>query len=627
MDDGEPSKERVDAQALLTLSDLPVENSVQELVLRESKKLANSSTEIQSYLGGNELVLTKSRPRRKSKPCSEVRDIISDPRFVHRVYYEDTPRGPNPRGYIPKASNDGQQNNPQQRAQLQMNFMESLATNIPPFTSPAYQLDEKEAFRVRLLEITTAAIIPVAESCGVTLGPSSIRIKCIGSLRNGLALPESNVDLVLIFRDIEVPEPLQNEIPGIVERAYIEAGLGARRAISGGCPILQICEKPSKELLEALKAELEARDEHNHNPASPVNSDGSSTFPGDAGIICNLHFFCRLPIYNTELLRCYSLCDERVRRVVTFVKHWARCRKINDPERGTLSSYGYTLMALHYLTNVVAPPVVPNLQIIYHPHQRASKKRRGKAQDGNLDSHVEGCDVRFFDREEEIVSRSRKSAPTGNRQSVGDLLRGFFAYYSQRPSTAQTAPGSRKASFDWVNWTISIRTRGGLLSKDDKNWTRARFINDGVHFGYQYNLLAIEDPFQLDHNVAQTVTRAGISAIRSEFIRAHMIINRVQETPRGWVWYKDDGEPGEDFFAPPEGNTGYRVSVPPPPSADVKRDRQVRPARRGRSGGARRKRLLPTPGGDLQTRTGAHPVDNILIPLREQQPHGLTESG
>lgn len=606
------------AQGLLTLPNSLVENSTQHLVVREGKKAqANSSTGIQPYRVGHELVLAKPRPR----SCSGVRDIISDPRFVHRVYYEVCPPGPGPRGYIPKAPYSDQQYDLRQRAQLQVNFLESLATDIPPFSSPVYQLSEKEAFRVRLLKIATAAIFPVAESYGVMLGPSSIKIKCIGSLRNGLALPESSVDLVLVFRDIEAPEPLQDEIPQTVERACIEAGLGARRAISGGHSILRICEKPSEEFLEALKAEMEARDEETDNPMAVVKGGSSNTFPGDSGIICNLHFFSRLPIYNTELLRCYSLCDERVRRVVTFVKHWARSRKINDPERGTLSSYGYTLMVLHYLTNVVVPPVVPNLQIIYHPHQRAKMKRKEKTKEEEPESHVEGCDVRFFDREEEILARSRNSAPTGNRQAVGDLLRGFFAYYSQRPqrpSGSRTVPRSRKDCFDWINWAISIRTRGGLLDKYDKNWTRARFVDDGVHFGYQYYLLAIEDPFQLDHNVAQTVTRAGISAIRDEFARAHMIINRVQETPRGWVWHKDNGEPGEDFFAPPEGNGDYRVSIPPPPP---------RPAKKWSAGGTRRKRLPPTPGDDLEGRTGAHPVDSHLIPLKEQQQLGLTGSG
>lgn len=40
-------------------------------------------------------------------------------------------------------------------------------------------------------------------------------------------------------------------------------------------------------------------------------------------------------------------------------------------------------------------------------------------------------------------------------------------------------------------------------------------------------LFAIEDPFELDHNVARTVTHHGIVAIRDEFRRAWRIITAI----------------------------------------------------------------------------------------------------
>ena len=40
-------------------------------------------------------------------------------------------------------------------------------------------------------------------------------------------------------------------------------------------------------------------------------------------------------------------------------------------------------------------------------------------------------------------------------------------------------------------------------------------------------LFAIEDPFELEHNVARTVTHPGIVAIRDEFRRAWRILNAV----------------------------------------------------------------------------------------------------
>lgn len=48
-------------------------------------------------------------------------------------------------------------------------------------------------------------------------------------------------------------------------------------------------------------------------------------------------------------------------------------------------------------------------------------------------------------------------------------------------------------------------------------------------------LFAIEDPFELDHNVARTVDHNGIVAIRDEFRRAWRIIAAVgrEEQPEG----------------------------------------------------------------------------------------------
>lgn len=51
----------------------------------------------------------------------------------------------------------------------------------------------------------------------------------------------------------------------------------------------------------------------------------------------------------------------------------------------------------------------------------------------------------------------------------------------------------------------------------------------------QRYLFAIEDPFELDHNVARTVNHNGIVAIRDEFRRAWRIITAIgrEEQPEG----------------------------------------------------------------------------------------------
>lgn len=90
---------------------------------------------------------------------------------------------------------------------------------------------------------------------------------------------------------------------------------------------------------------------------------------------------------NTAMLRCYSTIDSRVKvkqkldltydrqtdthdnflfylfQVLGYmVKLFARTCDIGDASRGSLSSYAYILMLLHYLQQV-EPPVIPVLQV------------------------------------------------------------------------------------------------------------------------------------------------------------------------------------------------------------------------------------------------------------------------
>lgn len=52
---------------------------------------------------------------------------------------------------------------------------------------------------------------------------------------------------------------------------------------------------------------------------------------------------------NTKLLRTYGSIDPRVRNLVFLIKHWAKNRHLNSPSDGTLSSYGFILLLIHFL--------------------------------------------------------------------------------------------------------------------------------------------------------------------------------------------------------------------------------------------------------------------------------------
>ena len=233
---------------------------------------------------------------------------------------------------------------------------------------------------------------------------------------------------------------------------------------------------------------------------------GPLDFPNDGvGIQCDINFFNPLGLHNTQMLHCYSLCDDRVHRMVLCVKAWAKKRKVNSSYNGTLSSYGYVLMVLHYLVNIANPPVLPNLQF--------TGQRLG------LPIHtIDGWQIQFWSDTAAITAAANQGQLTRNTESVGALLAGFFQYYAS-PSSGR--------GFIWMKNVLSLRTPGGILSKESKGWTGARTeTTDKKEIRHRY-LFAIEDPFELEHNVARTVTHQGIVAIRDEFRRAQRIMHDI----------------------------------------------------------------------------------------------------
>ena len=264
----------------------------------------------------------------------------------------------------------------------------------------------------------------------------------------------------------------------------------------------------ARNALKTLPNILKRHREHGVNPLDYPKSG--------VGIQCDINFSNLLALHNTKLLYCYSLCDARVKLMVLFVKSWAKRRKINSPYHGTLSSYGYVLMVLHYLINVAKPPVLPNLQ-----HVPAAMIDQ---QDNT--SELEGYNIRFWRDEAAITATVQRGQMNSNTESTGSLLRGFFQYFGTN---------NLPYTFDWMTQVLSLRTIGGILTKQSKGWMSAKTVtteakNQGdekKEVRHRY-LFAIEDPFEIDHNVARTVVHNGIVAIRTEFRRAVAIIGSVR---------------------------------------------------------------------------------------------------
>ena len=312
------------------------------------------------------------------------------------------------------------------------------------------------------------------------------------------------------------------------------------------------------------------------------------------GVQCDINFSNRLAIHNSALLRCYSYCDPRVRTIVLFIKAWAKRRRINSAYESSLSSYGYVLMVLHYLVNVADPPVVPNLQHFFLSDDPTHL---------NGPKVVDGHKVHFYRDEAGIQDLASQDQLSWNKASIAQLVRGFFAYYGSNQS----------GTFVWTRDVLSLRTVGGIISKKSKGWVAARTdiqageqapenvgaggvaaaggrAGAGEKAGATDNkgggknktpietkhnppktkeirqryLVAIEDPFETEHNVGRTVSHEGICLIRDEFRRAHRLIIKAGRGGLGMGKAGDAEVENLMAEAPERGDLRYRFFGPNP---------------------------------------------------------------
>ncbi|KAG1810301.1 uncharacterized protein HD556DRAFT_1319336 [Suillus plorans] len=317
---------------------------------------------------------------------------------------------------------------------------------------------------------------------------------------------------------------------------------------------------------------------HARIPIVKLSLDPSPGLPH--GIACDIGFENRLALENTRLLMCYAMIDPtRVRTLVLFLKVWSKRRNINSPYQGTLSSYGYVLLVIYFLIHVKNPPVLPNLQQM--PPLRPISQE---------DTHIGGHNTWFFDDIELLRQRWQSS----NTDSVADLLIDFFRYYSR--------------DFTYNTGVASIR--GGLLKKDSKGWQNelaAGRYNDSR----ERNRFCIEDPFEIDFNVARCVTKEGLYQIRGEFMRASRILAM---RPRASVALAQlCEEKGEDpqTSSPPSVFVPPRLSIPPQTPYTVGSN-SMRPK------GASAERLSPQP--EFFEPENRHSGDNC-VPSRTPPEH------
>lgn len=192
------------------------------------------------------------------------------------------------------------------------------------------------------------------------------------------------------------------------------------------------------------------------------------------GYAVDLSMYNQCAVHNSKLLRSYALIDKRFPQLFYLVKQYARSCGIACAATGSLSSYAWALMVIHFLQQL-DPPILPVLQEKQEEHI----------------IEVDGCNV-WFDESFDPSSMIR------NQDCLTSLFRQFLQYYEY---------------FDFGNYVISIRT-SSLMTKSEKNWKAC--------------LMAIEDPFELNYNLGRRLRKQMASYIIRSFSEAYDHIGDIQ---------------------------------------------------------------------------------------------------
>jgi hypothetical protein len=147
-------------------------------------------------------------------------------------------------------------------------------------------------------------------------------------------------------------------------------------------------------------------------------------------------------VENTALFAQYLTLDEQVRPLVLVIKHWAKCRGVCNARNSSLSSYGWTLLAVHFLQRT-SPPVLPALQ------------RRTVSLAGGAEASAVG---------DWCLPAGWAAAAAANKDTVGTLLLKFFAYYSL-PHAPASSPRDATAGplFNVFRQVIALDGQGDRL--------------------------------------------------------------------------------------------------------------------------------------------------------------------
>mmetsp|Transcript_491 Transcript_491/g.698 ORF Transcript_491/g.698 Transcript_491/m.698 type:complete len:458 (-) Transcript_491:79-1452(-) len=270
--------------------------------------------------------------------------------------------------------------------------------------------------------------------------------------------------------------------------------------------------------------------------------------PDKTHIECDLCMQNPLALLNTTLLRSYADISPAARIMASIVKRWAVSRDINNPAKHSLSSYGYIIMLLHFLTSHcvtkegtigpylqnVGAPMVPSLQwmdlewarsppgIPYMELPQKPNKKMPHPTEANYFVNPYFCHI---PNRESVAHMQNKLADL--QSSVGLLLLAFFRFYA--------------FEFDYKSHVVSLNAtlRRGPMSREVKAEHDAWRLYSSI--------LSVEDPFETFYDVAHVVKAGSHHRIRKEFALAFTKLADASTNNMG-QWDNKKFTSGQEFI-------------------------------------------------------------------------------
>lgn len=415
-------------------------------------------------------------------------------------------------------------------ANMQQQPMDARAVNIFNNVSAAmgqnYQnLYANEEMVVRQRELIRERTQGCVDKSGAF--PAGTRVVIFGSSANGFGSPKSDLDMCL-----QIPEAEASNFTG-------ESGQEAMAKLASVFEEEGMAEVDTSRLGARIPIVMY----HCPNPLADGESDNDY-------VECDLSMHNTLAVLNTSLLRSYAEITPVTRVLASIVKRWAKARDINNPARHTLSSYGYIIMLLHFLTyhkrsgdGLVLPidntdpsetrnrnnrhhtPILPNLQWMdpmWPNFPVGTPYRESEIIPPVMRKHPleenKTVNVHFYKAQTPNDKTKLQTLFPGQDLSLGLLLASFFRYYAY--------------DFNYKRYVVSLHSTAnrGMVEREVKaeldgwrNYSAA---------------LTVEDPFETFYDVAHVLRGGYYHRIRREFTIAYSKIADAASGHSG-TWDKD----------------------------------------------------------------------------------------